>query len=192
MSGMSVEVVDDNGEKLGDGQPGNIRISGEGVITQYLDDPKATANSFKDGWFYPGDIGRFEAGSLVFLGRADDMMIFDGMNIYPIEIENALMLHPAVKEVAAFPLKHEQSKMCRRQRYFELHASKEDLLAHCDQVLGLKSPKVIGILDKLPTNSMGKYLSEKLEKLPGEIRSCQHYAKTKWTPGAFKFTEATV
>ena len=43
----------------------------------------------------------------MFLGRSDDMMIFDGMNIYPIEIENALMLHPAVKEVAAFPIKHE-------------------------------------------------------------------------------------
>lgn len=164
--GMSVEVVDDNGEKLGDGEPGNIRISGEGVITQYLDDPKATAKSFKNGWFYPGDIGRFEAGSLVFLGRADDMMIFDGMNIYPIEIENALMLHPAVKEVAAFPLKHERFQdVPAAAVILNSTTSKEDLLAHCNQVLGLKSPKVIGILDKFPTNSMGKILKREIRKV---------------------------
>ena len=166
VTGMSVEVVDDNGEKLGDGEPGNIRISGTGVISQYLDDPKATAKSFKDGWFYPGDIGRFEAGSLVFLGRADDMMIFDGMNIYPVEIENALMLHTAVKEVAAFPLKHTRFQdVPAAAVILNSTASREDLLAHCNQVLGSKSPKVIGILDKFPTNSMGKILKREIRKV---------------------------
>ena len=70
------------------------------------------------------------------------MMIFDGMNIYPVEIENALMLHPAVKEVAAFPLKHTRFQdVPAAAVILNSTASREDLLAHCNQVLGPKSPK---------------------------------------------------
>ena len=76
------------------------------------------------------------------------------------------MLHPTVKEVAAFPLKHERFQdVPAAAVILNSTASKEDLRAHCDQVLGSKSPKVIGILDKFPTNSMGKVLKREIRKV---------------------------
>jgi len=162
---MKVEVVDERGIPLPGGQAGAIRISGKGVITKYLDNPVATAKSFKDGWFYPGDLGRFEGGSLVFLGRSDDMMIFDGMNIYPVEIENALILHPAVSEVAALPLKHPRFQdIPVAAVILKSSVSTDELHAHCKAILGVKSPKYIKILDKFPTNAMGKTLKREIRK----------------------------
>jgi len=166
VAGMSVEVVDSNGSCVPNGEAGAIRISGAGVISQYLDNPEATAKSFKDGWFYPGDLGRFEGGSLVFLGRSDDMMIFDGMNIYPVEIENALMLHPAVSEVAALPLKHPRFQdVPVAAVILRSSVSVNELHAHCKSILGIKSPRSIKILDKFPTNAMGKTLKREIRKL---------------------------
>lgn len=166
VGGMAVEVVDSHGSRVPNGEAGAIRISGAGVISQYLDNPEATAKSFKDGWFYPGDLGRFEGDSLVFLGRSDDMMIFDGMNIYPVEIENALMLHPAVSEVAALPLKHPRFQdVPVAAVILRSSVSVDELLAHCKSILGIKSPKNIKILDKLPTNAMGKTLKREIRKL---------------------------
>ena len=166
VAGMSVEVVDSDGSRVPNGEAGAIRISGAGVISQYLDNPEATAKSFKGGWFYPGDLGRFEGDSLVFLGRSDDMMIFDGMNIYPVEIENALMLHPAVSEVAALPLNHPRFQdVPVAAVILRSSVSVDELLAHCKSILGIKSPKSIKILDKFPTNAMGKTLKREIRKL---------------------------
>lgn len=166
VAGMSVEVVNSDGSRVPNGEAGAIRISGAGVISQYLDNLEATAKSFKDGWFYPGDLGRFEGDSLVFLGRSDDMMIFDGMNIYPVEIENALMLHPAVSEVAALPLKHPRFQdVPVAAVILRSSVSVDELLGHCKSILGIKSPKSIKILDKFPTNAMGKTLKREIRKL---------------------------
>lgn len=166
VGGMSVEVVDSHGSRVPNGEAGAIRISGAGVISQYLDNPEATAKSFKDGWFYPGDLGRFEGDSLVFLGRSDDMMIFDGMNIYPVEIENALMLHPAVSEVAALPLKHPRFQdVPVAAVILRSSVSVDELHAHCKSILGIKSPRSIKILDKFPTNAMGKTLKREIRTL---------------------------
>lgn len=173
VTGMAVEVVDSHGYRIPNGEAGAIRISGAGVISQYLDNPEATAKSFKDGWFYPGDLGRFEGDSLVFLGRSDDMMIFDGMNIYPVEIENALMLHPAVSEVAALPLKHPRFQdVPVAAVILRSSVSVDELLAHCKSILGIKSPKNIKILDKFPTNAMGKTLKREIRKLFEDEMTC--------------------
>ena len=163
--GMSVEVVDPKGKKLKKGQSGEIRISGSGIIKKYIDDPEATAKSFKGGWFYPGDMGRFEGKNLVFLGRSDDMMIFDGMNIYPVEIENALTLHPAIKEAAAFPIKHEVFQDVPAAAVtLNYEASLQELYEHCGRTLGLKTPRQIKILKKFPTNAMGKTIKRDIIK----------------------------
>ncbi|UCE31503.1 MAG: acyl--CoA ligase, partial [Burkholderiales bacterium] len=81
---MEVQVLDEAGEPCPPGATGMIRVRGPSVIESYADDPAASAAVFRDGWFLPGDIGRFdEAGRLAVLGRADDMMIIDGVNIFP-------------------------------------------------------------------------------------------------------------
>lgn len=165
VTGMSVEVVDSDGSCVPNGEVGTIRIAGKGVISQYLDNPEATSASFKEGWFYPGDLGRFEGDSLIFLGRSDDMMIFDGMNIYPVEIENALMAHPAVSEAAALPLKHPRFQdVPVAAVILRSSVSTDELHAHCKAILGIKNPKYIKILEEFPTNAMGKILKRKIRK----------------------------
>ena len=187
VTGMSVEVVDSDGSHASNGEAGTVRIAGEGVISQYLDDPEATAKSFKEGWFYPGDIGRFEGDSLVFLGRSDDMMMFDGMNIYPVEIENALMLHPAVSEVAALPLKHPRFQdVPVAAVLLRYSVSTDELHAHCKVILGVKSPKYIKILEKFPTNAMGKTLKREIRKFfEDEITSSAQEINTPHSRSCF-------
>lgn len=163
---MMVEVVDIKGNAVPNGKAGNIRISGKGIIRNYLNNQIATVKSFKDGWFYPGDIGKFVNDTLVFLGRNDDMMIFDGMNIYPVEIENALALHPAVEEVAALSLRHRAFQdvpvaavvLKEPVRIKELHE-------HCKEILGIKSPRIIKVMPQFPTNAMGKVMKKEIRKL---------------------------
>ena len=160
---MAVEVVDVLHRPVPNGEIGLIRIRGAGVIEQYLDNPAATAASFRDGWFYPGDVGHFEGDALVFLGRDDDLMIYDGMNIYPVEIENVLAAHPAVAEVAAFPLKSE--------RYQDVPAAAvvlsrpcdwSELRAYCAEHLGSKQPRTFQAFKSFPRNPMGKVLKRVL------------------------------
>ena len=84
LSGVQVEVVAADGMSLPTGDIGQIRIRSPGMIDHYLDDDDATKRAFRDGWFLPGDLGKFTPdGQLIFLGRADQMMIMDGINIYP-------------------------------------------------------------------------------------------------------------
>lgn len=160
---MCVEVVDNSHNALADGDIGEIRIAGKGVISSYLDDPLATAKSFRDGWFYPGDLGKFVDGALVFLGRRDDMMIFDGINIYPVEIENALLEHPYVREVVAFPFGHPRlqdvpvAAVILKER-----VSLDELHAHCQRTLGVKRPHMIKIMKIFPTNAMGKTMKREI------------------------------
>ena len=85
---MELEIVDSADHVVPADTIGHIRVQGAQVVDGYLNDDAATAQSFRDGWFYPGDFGKFTAdGQLIYMGRSDDMMIFNGINIYPVEIE---------------------------------------------------------------------------------------------------------
>ena len=77
------------------------------MINGYLDDISATQKAFRDGWFYPGDVGQFlPDGQLLHLGRADNMMIVSGVNLYPAQVENCLRQVSGVREVVVKPLPH--------------------------------------------------------------------------------------
>jgi acyl-CoA synthetase (AMP-forming)/AMP-acid ligase II len=103
--GVDIEIVDDRGQALPAGEVGLVRVRGSGFARGYIDDPEATAKAFRDGWYYPGDLGVLSPEGALFLkGRADDMINYDGVKIYPADIEAALLDHPAVAEVAAFPV----------------------------------------------------------------------------------------
>jgi acyl-coenzyme A synthetase/AMP-(fatty) acid ligase/D-alanine-D-alanine ligase-like ATP-grasp enzyme len=164
--GMSVELVDRDGEPVPAGEAGLVRVRGPGMVRGYLDDEAATARAFRDGWFHPGDVARFVGDALVFLGRGDDMMIFDGMNIYPAEIEGALREHPAVRDAAAFPLRHPRFQdvpvaAVTLRRPVPL----EELMRHGVERLGIRRPQMIRIVDAFPTNAHGKTLTAELRKL---------------------------
>lgn len=162
---ITIEIVDTHGIAVPALETGEVRVKGSGVITSYLEDPEASAKSFRNGWFYPGDLGYMtEDGALVLQGRKDDMMIFDGMNIYPAEIENVLSSHPAVNEVAAFSLSHEQFQDVPVAAVtLKTPASEQELIEFCKSPLGIKFPRRVFVLDEFPRNQLGKILKRELK-----------------------------
>lgn len=160
------EVIDEDDNPLPPGQTGQLRIKSTAMIDGYLDDPAETAACFRDGWFYPGDLGELTPdGALIHYGRADDLMILNGFNIYPAEIENALLQHPAVVEAAAFPVKHQvKGDIPAAAVATNAAVSDDELYAHCRSWLGAKSPVGIMGVDKLPRNAAGKVVKSELQR----------------------------
>lgn len=100
-TGMQVSVQDEHGNEVEDGQTGEICVVGPAVFAGYFDNPDANAKAFRNGWFRTGDIGhRGRDGYLYLTGRASDMYISGGSNIYPREIEEKILMHEAISEVA--------------------------------------------------------------------------------------------
>jgi fatty-acyl-CoA synthase len=98
---MEVSIQNDAGEELGPGETGEICVIGPGVFAGYYDNPEANAKAFRDGWFRTGDLGHMDAEGFVYItGRASDMYISGGSNIYPREIEEKILIHPGIAEVA--------------------------------------------------------------------------------------------
>ncbi|MFO7308197.1 MAG: acyl-CoA synthetase [Pseudomonadota bacterium] len=100
-TGMQVEIQDENGNPVPPGQTGEICVIGPAVFAGYYDNPEANAKAFRNGWFRTGDLGHMgEDGFLYITGRASDMYISGGSNIYPREIEEKILQHPDIREVA--------------------------------------------------------------------------------------------
>jgi fatty-acyl-CoA synthase len=100
-TGMQVQVQDDQGRELKPFETGEICVIGPAVFAGYYDNPEANAKAFRDGWFRTGDLGHLdEAGFVYITGRASDMYISGGSNIYPREVEEKILTHPAIGEVA--------------------------------------------------------------------------------------------
>lgn len=162
---VSVEIVNSLDQLNPPEVPGQIRVRCPGMVDQYMDNASASARFFKYGWFYPGDLGYLtHDGVLVYLGRADDMMIFDGINIYPAEVEGALTSHPAVREAAAFGLNHERFQdVPAAAVILQNPATEAELIEHCKQLLGIKYPRKLFFIDAFPRNPMGKVLKRELK-----------------------------
>lgn len=159
-SGFRLEVVDEHDVAVPAGQPGHVRIQSGAMIDGYLDDELATARAFRNGWFYPGDLGRLTPdGQLIHLGRSDDMMIVNGINIYPAEIERVLTAHPAVWEAAAMPLKHgvhQDIPVCAVTLVEGARVDAQALLSFARERLGAYALHQVVMLDRIPRNDRGK------------------------------------
>ncbi|NPV23266.1 acyl-CoA synthetase [Bradyrhizobium aeschynomenes] len=100
-TGMQVSIQDDQGRELNSGETGEICVIGPAVFAGYYDNPEANAKAFRDGWFRTGDLGHMDAQGFVYItGRASDMYISGGSNIYPREVEEKILTHPDIGEVA--------------------------------------------------------------------------------------------
>ena len=98
--GVEVEIVDERGEQLPQGQAGAIRIATDSMVEGYIDDPETTARMFRDGWFYPGDVGVLHGGRrLQVLGRADELLNVGGAKMSPTDLEEAIMAGAAIDDV---------------------------------------------------------------------------------------------
>ncbi|MFJ2988669.1 acyl-CoA synthetase [Collimonas sp. NPDC087041] len=104
-TGMEIAILDAAGSKLAPGETGEICVRGPAVFLGYHNNPQANAKAFKDDWFHTGDLGHLDSAGFVYItGRSSDMYISGGSNVYPREIEEALLTHPAVSEVAVLGL----------------------------------------------------------------------------------------
>ena len=100
-TGMQVSIQADDGHELKPFETGEICVIGPAVFAGYYDNPEANAKAFRDGWFRTGDLGHMDEEGFVYItGRASDMYISGGSNIYPREVEEKILTHPAVGEVA--------------------------------------------------------------------------------------------
>ena len=167
--GARLEIVDDGDQPLAAGEVGRIRYQHEGTASGYYNDPKASEEAFRGGWYYPGDLGWCDGDGYLYLaGRSKDMIIRGGVNIYPAEIEHVLMLHAGVHEAAVvgFPspeLGEEIAAFVVRVPDTGEAATAEALIDHCRISLArYKLPRKVIFLDELPKSGVGKVLKTEL------------------------------
>ena len=163
---VTVEIVDRTNQKLAPCNIGLIRVRSPAIVDQYVDNPSATKRAFISSWFFPGDTVKMnDSGHLVYYGRADHMMIMNGINIYPAEIERVITTHPSVCDAATMPIDspvHQHIPVCAVVLKDELTATERDLLDFSFQHLGERSPKRIVMLKKIPRNTQGKLIRAEL------------------------------
>lgn len=167
-TGMQVAILDEHGSELPPGSDGEICVRGPAVFAGYYDNPEANAACFRHGWFHTGDLGHVdEQGYLFITGRASDMYISGGSNVYPREIEEALLTHPAVNEVAVLGMPDEkwgESGCAVIVTTFEV--SDEQLLAHLEPRLArYKWPKRFVRWHDMPKSGYGKIVKKHIRAL---------------------------
>jgi len=141
------------------GEPGEILVAGPVVIPGYLNQPEATAAAIRDGWLHSGDIGRLDAdGYLYVLDRRDDLIVTGGENVYPAEVESALMAHPDVEAAAVVAVPDPswgQAVGAAIVTTKPVEAAELDQWIRT-QVAGYKAPRRYMTLDALPMTANGK------------------------------------
>jgi long-chain acyl-CoA synthetase len=167
--GTQVRVVDESGAPLPTGQPGEIVIRGHNVMKGYYRRPEATAAAIRDGWFHTGDIGRLdEEQNLYIVDRLKDMVIRGGFNVYPREVEEVMMTHEAIAQVAVIGVPHETHGeevkavvVLRAGR----QATPEAIVEWCkERMAAYKYPRIVAIVESLPMTATGKILKRALKE----------------------------
>ncbi|MGD8326378.1 MAG: long-chain fatty acid--CoA ligase [Sphingomonadales bacterium] len=173
--GLEVRVVDEEGRDVPPGVPGEVITRGPHVLREYWNKPEETAKSFKNGWFYLGDVAEVDEDGFIYIkDRSKDMVISGGENIYPAEIENVILSNPGVAEVAVIGQPSEKwgESVCavvvakpgvdQNQLIEELQALSAEKLA------SYKRPKAFEFINEIPRNPSGKALKRLLrERFPG-------------------------
>jgi acyl-CoA synthetase (AMP-forming)/AMP-acid ligase II len=167
-TGVEVRILREDGSNQIAGQPGEIAVRGDVVMTGYWNNPEATAATLTNGWLHTGDIGLFDSGGrLHLLDRRHDTIISGGSNIYPREVEDVLVRHPSVKEAIVFgvPDKEWGESVAAAVVLAEgaPPVTGETLVNYCrEHLASFKKPKSIHVLPALPKNAYGKVLRREL------------------------------
>jgi acyl-CoA synthetase (AMP-forming)/AMP-acid ligase II len=155
------------------GEPGEILLKGGSIMSHYLDDPPATAAALSaDGWLRTGDLGVLdEAGCLRIVGRSKDMFIVGGFNAYPAEIENALLRHADIGQVAVIGIP--DARMGEVGMAFVVlrpgaSTTGGDIITWSrEQMANYKVPRAVEVVDELPLNATGKVQKDLLRARVG-------------------------
>jgi len=166
--GFELRIVDDDGNDVPAGAPGEIVLRGGSIMSHYLDDPEATAQALSpDGWLRTGDLGVVEpSGCVRIVGRSKDMFIVGGFNAYPAEIENALLRHPDIQQAAVIGVPDErlgEVGMAFVVLRPDATGTAADIVAWSrDQMANYKVPRVVELVQELPVNATGKVVKDDL------------------------------
>jgi acyl-CoA synthetase (AMP-forming)/AMP-acid ligase II len=159
---VEVEVRDADGRALGPDGVGEVLTRGPHTMARYWRRPEATAETIEpDGWVHTGDIGRWDdEGYLHLLDRRHDVIISGGFNVYPREVEDALLSHPAVVQAAVVGLPDQTwGERVAAAVVTRSSVDTDEILAFCaDRLAGFKRPRVIEVWPDLPTSPVGKSL----------------------------------
>ncbi|MDF1704739.1 MAG: long-chain fatty acid--CoA ligase [Aeromicrobium sp.] len=169
--GVEMKLINDDWSDVPGDDPeaiGEIAIKGHNIMKGYYGRPEATAEAIRDGWFRSGDLGKKDADGYYFIvDRSKDMIIRGGYNVYPREIEEVLMQHPAVSLVAVIGVPHEshgeeiKAVVVKNKDHDDV--TEETLVAWGkEQFAAYKYPRVVEFRDELPMTSTGKILKREL------------------------------
>ena len=168
----SVRVINDRGLDVAVDEVGEVLIAGRHIMKGYWNRPEATAETIRDGWLYSGDLATIDKEGFVYIqDRKKDMIISGGENVYPAEIENVILTHPQVREVAVIG---QQSAKWGESALAVVvpndpGLTAEQLLDHCQGKLArFKQPRAVEFVEEIPRNPTGKVLKRLLrEQFPG-------------------------
>jgi len=161
LPGVQVKIVDNEFNPVPRGKEGEILLKGPNVFKGYWNCEEKTRESFRGGWFITGDLGKIdEDGYVTFMGRNKDLIISGGLNIYPVEIEEVINMHPEVAESAVVGV-YDKCFGEAVKAFIVLRdgikISDNEIIAYCKQRLAsYKKPKHVEFIDALPRNTMGK------------------------------------
>jgi long-chain acyl-CoA synthetase len=167
---VEVVVQDDGGRALGIGETGEICVRGANVMMGYWNQPDETAKAIRDGWLLTGDVGHRDADGYLFItDRKKDMLLVNGINVYPREIEEVIYNFPGVKEAAVIGMPDER----RGEHPVAFVSAKDGLTVDAkaiqhfvrERLADYKVPKHVHVLPALPRNATGKILKTELRKL---------------------------
>jgi long-chain acyl-CoA synthetase len=172
--GVEMKVVDDHGNEVASGEPGEILIRGHNIMKGYWGRPEATAAAIDDeGWFATGDLATIdEDGYFFIVDRKKDLIIRGGYNVYPREVEEVIYEHPAVREAAVVGVAHSElgeevgAAVALKD---DADCSEEEIREHCkEQVAAYKYPRRVWFVDELPKGPTGKILKREIE-VPSQV-----------------------
>lgn len=169
IAGVEEAIVDEAGRPVPDGDEGEIVVRGHNVMKGYHRRPEESAEAIRDGWLHTGDIGRRDAeGNFYVVDRLKDMVIRGGFNVYPRELEEVLMTHGAVAQVAVIGVPHpvhgEEVHAFIVPRAGQ-SAEPDEVIAWCrERMAAYKYPRLVTIVDALPMTATGKILKRALRQ----------------------------
>jgi long-chain acyl-CoA synthetase len=166
---VEAHCVDEDDKPLPSGEAGEVVVRGDVVMPGYWNNPEASAEALRGGWLHTGDIGMFdEAGYLFLLDRAKDMIISGGNNVYPREVEEIIVQHPAVANVCVVGIPDPYwGEAVHAVVVAEPGAqvTAKDIIAHCaNHLAGYKKPKAVDFVDALPVSGYGKILRREVRE----------------------------
>jgi len=166
---VEIKVFDANGNEVPGGTIGGVVVRGDVVMAGYWKDPEATRETLRHGWLHTGDLGKIDERGYIYLSdRTKDMVISGGENIYTREVEDVILRHPAIHEVAVFGVPDDKwGEAIRAVVSLKpgMKASGQEIIDFCKQNLAsYKKPKFVEFIDEIPKNIYGKILKRELRE----------------------------